>query len=67
MSNAITCLGKKFAVKSSCILALISNLSNLRTILYAKTQFKVARCDESYSVFSLGINTNPWLSGQSKE
>ena len=66
MPNAITCLDKKFAVQNSCILALISNLSNLRTILDAKTQFKVARCDESYSFFSLGINTNPWLSGQSK-
>ena len=56
MSNAIRCVNKRFAFKSSCIqcLALIFNLSNPRTtILHAKKQFQVARNDDSCTVISI--------------
>ena len=48
MSNEMTCIDKRFAVKNSGIscLALILNLSNLSTtILHAKIWFKVAVYD----------------------
>ena len=53
MSNAITCINKRFAVNNSCIycMILVFNLSNPRIkILHAKTWFKVAKYDESYTV-----------------
>ena len=54
----------RFAVKNFCIscLALIFNLSSpRRTTLHAKSWFKVARCDNLYTIFFLEIKTNSWL------
>ena len=48
MSDVITCINERFAVKNSGILCrtLIFNLNNQKmTILQAKNQSKVARCD----------------------
>ena len=65
MSNAIRCINQRFAFKSSGIscLALIFNLSNLRTtILQAKKLLQVATLQVTYCFFPL-IDTNLWLSG----
>ena len=48
MSNAITFINKRFAVKC---LAFIFNLSNLRTTILHMQKIKVARCEESCTVF----------------
>ena len=69
MSNAITCINKRFAVKNYgiCCLTLIFNLNNLRmTMLQSKTL--VQECEIWRVIFSLFryIDTKLWLSGGDK-
>ena len=65
ISNAMIYIDKRFVVKNSGIscLALIFNLSNPRTtVLHVKIRFKVAICDESYTVFfARSIPTHCWV------
>ena len=61
MSNAIRCIDERFAFKNSGIsfLALIFNLSNLRTtILHSKNQFQNGRYEKLYTVFFLLNDSN---------
>ena len=54
MLNAKRCIDQRFVVKNSRIscLALIFNLSNLRTtILHSKKRLPVAKQEKSYTVF----------------
>ena len=65
MSNAIKCIDQRFAFKNSGIscLALIFNLSNLRTtILHSKKQLPVAKQVKLYAVLFPYTDTIPCLS-----